>query len=216
MRINVTKPSLPPFDEYCQEIKDIWSNHLLTNNGPKHQKFSSELSTFFNCGNLSLFVNGHLALEAALSYFNFPIGSEVITTPFTFVSTTNAIARNGLVPVFCDVNTKDLTIDVSKIESLITKKTVAIVPVHVYGNICNIEAIERIAKKHNLKGVYDAAHAFGVKYKNIDISHFGDISMFSFHATKVFNSIEGGVLVYRDRKLKKYERRSGHGVQTAS
>lgn len=127
-----------------------------------------------------------------------PKGGEVITTPFTFISTTHAISRNNLTPVFCDINEKDFTIDVTKIESLITEKTVAIVPVHVYGNICNVEEIERIAKKYNLKVIYDAAHAFGINYKKESITKWGDLSMFSFHATKVFNTIEGGALAYKD------------------
>ena len=124
----------------------------------------------------------------------FPKGSEVITTPFTFASTTHAIVRNGLTPVFCDVNPDDYTIDATKIEELITDKTVAIVPVHVYGNMCDVERIDNIAKRHGLKVIYDAAHAFAVRYKGISSANFGDASMFSFHATKVFNTIEGGAV----------------------
>ena len=131
----------------------------------------------------------------------FPKGGEVITTPFTFASTTHAISRNGLVPVFCDVNPEDYTIDAEKIENLITDKTVAIVPVHVYGNMCNVERIEQIAKKHKLKVIYDAAHAFAVKYKGVSSANFGDASMYSFHATKVFNTIEGGAVCFRDDEL---------------
>lgn len=202
MKINVTCPSLPNFDEYLSEIKSIWESKWLTNSGPIHQRFENDLLKYFDANFLTLFVNGHLALENAISIFNFPKGSEIITTPFTFVSTTNAIVRNGLTPVFCDINKDDLTIDVNKIEKLINKKTVAIVAVHVYGNICDVDKIEDIAKRHHLKVIYDAAHAFGVKYKNKSISNYGDISMFSFHATKVFNSIEGGCLVYKDKLLK--------------
>lgn len=198
MKINVTKSSIPTYEEYCQEIKDIWDTRILTNLGPKHNELERQLSNYLGTNKTTLFTNGHLALEAAIAFFEFPKGSEVITTPFTFVSTTNAIVRNGLVPVFCDIKKDDFTIDCSKIENLITDKTVAIVPVHVYGNACNVEAIERIAKKHNLKVIYDAAHAFGVKYKNIGIGNYGDVSMFSFHATKVFNTIEGGALCYND------------------
>lgn len=202
MKINVTKSSLPLYKEYCEEIKDIWDNYCLTNNGPKHNKLEEEISKYLEVENTTLFVNGHSALEIAIEAFNFPKGSEIITTPFTFVSTTNAIVRNGLKPVFCDINRNNYTIDVTKIESLITKKTVAIVPVHVYGNVCDVEGIEKIAKKHNLKVIYDAAHAFGVKFKGKGISNWGDVSMFSFHATKVFNTIEGGALCYSDKALK--------------
>lgn len=191
---------MPSFEEYCEEIKTIWDTHWLTNLGPKHEELEKQLSIYLGVKKTTLFTNGHLALEGALDLFLFPKGSEVITTPFTFVSTTNAIVRAGLKPVFCDINKKDFTIDVTKIEELITKKTVAIVPVHVYGNICNIEAIEKIAIKHNLIVIYDAAHAFGVKYKNVGIGNYGDLSMFSFHATKVFNTIEGGAVCYNNEQ----------------
>lgn len=196
--INVTKSSMPDFDEYCNEIKDMWDTHWLTNMGIKHKTLKAELEKKLNIKHVTLYTNGHLALEGIWELYNFPKGSEVITTPFTFASTTHAIVRKGLVPVFCDVKMDDYTIDPSKIESLITDKTVAICPVHVYGNICDIDAIDKIAKKHNLKVVYDAAHAFGVKYKGISSANFGDISMFSFHATKVFNTIEGGALCYNN------------------
>ncbi len=201
MKTFVTKPYLPDLEEYISEIKEIWDNHYLTNFGPKHEELEENLSRFLDVKRTALFINGHYALESALSYYNFPKDSEVITTPFTFVSTVNAIVRNGLVPVFCDINDKDYTIDVKKIEQLITNKTVAIIPVHVYGNVCDVEEIERIAKKHNLKVIYDAAHAFGVKYKGTGVANFGDMSMFSFHATKVFNTIEGGAICYNDDSL---------------
>ena len=201
MKINVTKSSIPSYCEYCEEIKDIWNSHWLTNLGPKHNKLEVELSKYLSVDRVALYANGHLALEAGISLFNFPKGSEIITTPFTFVSTTNAIVRNDMIPVFCDINKNDFTIDTSRIEKLITNKTVAIVPVHVYGNVCNVEEIERIAKKHNLKVIYDAAHAFGVKYKGVGIANFGDVSMFSFHATKVFNTIEGGAVCYNDESF---------------
>lgn len=196
MRINVTRSSLPPYEEYLQEIKDIWETAWLTNMGQKHKKLESELQKYFNVPHVSLFTNGHLALEGAIALFNFPQGSEIITTPFSFVSTANAIVRNGLIPVFCDIREDNYTIDADKIESLITDKTVAIVAVHVYGHVCDVEKIERIAKKHNLKVIYDAAHAFGVSYKGKSIANYGDVSMFSFHATKVFNTIEGGCVCY--------------------
>ena len=202
MKINVTRSSMPSFDEYCDEIKDIWDSRWLTNHGKKVQGLETELKNYLDVNNVVLYTNGHLALEAAISFFNFPKGSEIITTPFTFISTTNAIIRCGMVPVFCDIKEDDYTIDPSKIEALISDKTVAILPVHVYGNICEIEAIDKIAKKHNLKVIYDAAHAFGVKYKGKGIATFGDISMFSFHATKVFHTIEGGCLCFNDSSMK--------------
>ena len=146
-------------------------------------------------------VNGHMALELAIQSFGFPKGAEVITTPFTFISTTHAIVRNGLQPVFCDVKLSDGTIDETKIEELITEKTVAILPVHVYGNVCNVEEIQRIADKYSLKVIYDAAHAFGVKYNGKGIGGYGDASIFSFHATKVFNTIEGGAVTFSDHKM---------------
>ncbi len=198
MTINVTKSSMPSYQEYCDEIKDLWDSHWLTNMGVKHKKFQKKLETYLNVPHVSLYTNGHLALENAIAALNLPEGGEVITTPFTFASTTHAIVRNGLIPVFCDINEQDFTIDVNKIEDLITDKTVAILPVHVYGHMCNVDEIARIAERHGLKVIYDAAHAFGVKYKGISSAAFGDASMFSFHATKVFNTIEGGAVCYHD------------------
>lgn len=201
MIINVTRSSMPTYEEYCEEIKELWDSRWLTNMGKKHKQLEEDLKEYLGTPNITLYTNGHLALEGIIAAMQFEKGSEVITTPFTFASTTHAIARNGLIPVFCDVNKKDYTIDVSKIESLITDKTVAIIPVHVYGNMCDVETIEQIAKKHNLKVIYDAAHAFGVKYKGVSSANFGDVSMFSFHATKVFNTIEGGAVTYKDETL---------------
>lgn len=198
-KINVTRSSMPPIDEYIEEIRDIWDSRWLTNAGSKHQKLVQELSDFTGASEISLFSNGHQALEAAFSIF--PVGSEVITTPFTFASTTLAIARCGLVPVFCDIEPDYYTIDSEKIEELITEKTVAIVPVHVYGNLCDWRRIDEIAKKHDLKVIYDAAHAFGVKDGEVSAGCLGDISMFSFHATKVFHTIEGGCLAHNDPGL---------------
>lgn len=197
-QILVTRSSMPTFEEYCGEIKELWDTHWLTNMGIKHRQLQAELETYLDVPHVTLYTNGHLALENAIGSLNLPEGGEVITTPFTFASTTHAIVRNGLVPVFCDVNDRDYTMDVSKIESLITDRTVAIVPVHVYGNLCDVEAIDRIAGKYGLKVVYDAAHAFGVRYKGISSACFGDASMYSFHATKVFNTIEGGAVCFRD------------------
>ena len=192
---------MPTYEEYCEEIRDLWDSRWLTNMGPKHQQFQAELEAFLEVPHVTLFTNGHIALETVLEAMDFPVGSEVITTPFTFASTTHAIVRNGLVPVFCDVNPVDYTIDVTKIEAFITPKTVAIVPVHVYGNICDDETICAIAKKHGLKVIYDAAHAFGARYKGRSVAELGDASMFSFHATKVFHSIEGGAVSFHDDDL---------------
>lgn len=200
-RILVTRSSMPDYEEYCEEIKDLWDSHWLTNMGVKHKQFQVELEKMLDVPHISLYTNGHLALENALAAMNLPRGGEVITSPFTFASTTHAIVRQGLQPVFCDIDPTYYTIDVTKIESLITDKTCAIVPVHVYGNICNIEGIERIAKKYGLKVIYDAAHAFGVTYKGKSAACFGDASMFSFHATKVFNTIEGGAVCFSDDSL---------------
>lgn len=196
-RILVTRSSMPTFEEYCDEIRELWDSHWLTNMGVKHQQLQAALESYLGVPHVTLYTNGHLALENAIAVLNLPAGGEVITTPFTFASTTHAIVRNGLVPVFCDVNDRDYTIDVDKLEKLITKRTVAIVPVHVYGNLCDVEAIEKIAKQYDLKVIYDAAHAFGVRYKGVSAACFGDMSMFSFHATKVFNTIEGGCVCFR-------------------
>lgn len=196
--ILVTRSSMPSYDEYCEEIKELWETHWLTNMGSKHKQLQKELEEYLGVEHVALYTNGHLALENAIAALNLPEGGEVITTPFTFASTTHAIVRNGLVPVFCDIKEDDYTIDPEQIEILITDNTVAIVPVHVYGNICDVDEIERIAKKYGLKVIYDAAHAFAVKYKGITSACFGDASMFSFHATKVFNTIEGGCVCFKN------------------
>lgn len=200
-RILVTKSSMPPYDEYIEKIKTLWDTHWITNMGAYHRELEEKLREFMDVPTLSLMVNGHMALEMAIQSMGFPEGSEVITTPFTFVSTTHAIVRNGLRPIFCDIKLDDYTIDEKKIEALITEKTVAIIPVHVYGNICDVEAIEKIAYKYNLKVIYDAAHAFGETYKGIGVGNFGDASTFSFHATKVYNSIEGGAVAFKNQEL---------------
>ncbi|MBQ4346189.1 MAG: DegT/DnrJ/EryC1/StrS family aminotransferase [Oscillospiraceae bacterium] len=199
--INVTRSSMPSFEEYCEEIKDLWESRWLTNMGDKHKQLQRQLEEYLSVPHVTLYTNGHLALENVIAALDLPAGSEVITTPFTFVSTTHAIVRNGLVPVFCDVDPKDYTMDVTKIEALITDKTAAIVPVHVYGNLCHVEAIDAIPKKHGLKVIYDAAHAFGVRYRGVGVANFGDASMLSFHATKVFNTIEGGAVCFADGAL---------------
>ena len=205
MAIMVTRSSMPDWEEYIEEIRPIFDNHQLTNSGPIYKKLENQLKKYLEVPILSLFVNGHMALEMALQAFGFRnTGGEVITTPFTFVSTVHAITRNGLQPVFCDIREDDYTLDPEKIESCITDKTIAILPVHVYGNICGVHAIEKIAEKHNIKVIYDAAHALGVTYNGVGIGNFGDASMFSFHATKVFNTIEGGAVSFHDHSL--YER----------
>lgn len=201
MSINVTRSSMPPFEEYCEEIRELWDSRWLTNMGVKHRELAARLGEYLGVPNVTLYTNGHLALENALAAYRFPAGSEVITTPFTFASTTHAIARCGLVPVFCDVKEDDFTMDPAKIEALITEKTVAIMPVHVYGLLCDVDAIAEIAARHGLKVIYDAAHAFGVRRNGVSAACFGDIAMFSFHATKVFNTIEGGALCYSDASL---------------
>lgn len=200
-KILVTRSSMPDLEEYIEEITSIWDSHWLTNMGPKHKQFQSDLSEYLDVDHIDLLTNGHMALELSLQALN--LQGEVITTPFTFASTTHAIVRNGLVPVFCDISPTDFTIDVSKIEALITDQTCAIVPVHVYGNVCNIEEIERISRKYGLRVIYDAAHTFGERYKGKGIGSFGDVSCFSFHATKVFNSIEGGAVCYHDEEFGK-------------
>lgn len=193
-KILVTRSSMPEFEEYIEEIRDIWESRWLTNMGSKHNRLEKELAEYLKVDNVSLFSNGHMALELLIQAMG--LTGEVITTPYTFASTTHAIVRNGCTPVFCDINPDDYTMDTAKIEALITEKTSAIIPVHVYGNICNVEAIERIAKKYNLKVIYDAAHTFGEEYKGRGIASFGDASMFSFHATKVYNTIEGGAICF--------------------
>lgn len=200
-KILVTKSSMPSYEEYIETIKPLWDTHWLTNMGVYHSTLEEKLKNYLDVPELSLMVNGHMALELTIQAFGFPEGSEVITTPFTFISTTHAIVRNHLKPVFCDVKMKDGTIDEDKIEELITEHTVAILPVHVYGNVCNVEAIEYIANKYNLKVIYDAAHAFGVVYKGKGIGNYGDASVFSFHATKVYNTIEGGAVTFKDHRI---------------
>ena len=198
--IYVTKPYLPPIDKYEEYLTKIWNSGVLTNNGPLLIEFKDKLSEYIKNNNINLYCNGHNALECAIKGLNMKKG-EIITTPFTFVSTTHAIVNCGYTPVFCDIKESDMTIDENKIENLITDNTVAILPVHVYGFPCNVDALEKIAKKHHLKLIYDAAHAFGVFKNNSSILNYGDISMVSFHATKLFNTIEGGMTVCSDESL---------------
>ncbi len=197
--ILVTRSSMPQLSEYVEEIEDLWDTHWLTNMGVKHNELQQSLKKYLDVDNIELMVNGHMALEMTIQAMN--LQGEVITTPFTFASTTHAIVRNGLIPVFCDINEENFTIDVTKIESLITDRTSAIIPVHVYGNPCNVEEIDRLARKYDLKVIYDACHAFGETYNGKSIGSLGDASCFSFHATKVFNTIEGGAVCFRDKTL---------------
>lgn len=198
-KILVTKSSMPSLDEYVEQIRPLWDSHWLTNHGSLYMELVDKLKTYLNVPNIELLVNGHMALEMTLQAMH--LSGEVITTPFSFASTTHAISRNGLTPVFCDIKEFDGTIDEDLIESLITERTTAILPVHVYGNLCNVKKIEEIAKKHGLKVIYDAAHAFGVEYQNVGVGNFGDASMFSFHATKVYNTIEGGAVCFGNSAL---------------
>ena len=199
--ILVTRSSMPGFEEYCEEIKPLWESAWLTNMGEKHQELENSLKRRLDVGGVSLVSNGHMALELTLQAMN--LTGEVITTPYTFASTTHAIHRNNLTPVFCDISEDDYTIDADKIERLISSRTSAIVPVHVYGNICNDEKIMEVANKYHLKVIYDAAHAFGEELKGVNIANLGDASTFSFHATKVFNTIEGGAVASNDKDIHK-------------
>lgn len=202
-KIYVTRPLLPDIDNYISEVKDIFSSQWLTNMGVKHNELETKLQDVLKVPNVSLFNNGTIALLTALKAMNLPYGSEIITTPFTFAATPHCIVWNNCKPVFCDIEPNTMTIDADKVESLITPNTSAILGVHVYGFPCNVEKIDKIAKKHNLKVIYDAAHAFSTEINGKGIGTFGDITMFSFHATKLFNTIEGGCLTYNDETLKR-------------
>ena len=197
--IYVTRAALPAMEEYIEEIRSLFSTHRITNMGEKYHRLTLAIGKVLNIDNPILLSNGHMSLELSLQALQ--MKGEVITTPFTFASTTHAIVRNGLTPVFCDIREDNYTMDADRIEELITDRTCAILPVHVYGNVCDVEKIGAIAQKHDLKVIYDAAHSFGVSYKGKGIGNYGDASIFSFHATKVFTSIEGGAVAVRDRKL---------------
>ncbi len=197
--ILVTKPFLPPLEEYSEGLKEIWDNQWLTNNGPVLQRYREKLKTYFETGNICLFNNGTLALQIALQGMG--ITGEVITTPFTFVATTHALYWNKIRPVFCDVEPDTFTLDPAKVEELITPWTTGILAVHVFGRPCRMNELADIAKRHNLALIYDASHAFGVRINGRPIGHYGDLSMFSFHATKLYHSIEGGMLTFKDSGL---------------
>jgi len=198
--IYVTRPFLPPLEEFSSGLEQIWESRWLTNNGPVVEGFKKELGRYFETDNLCLFNNGTLALQIALQGMN--ISGEVITTPFTFVATTHALFWNKIRPVFVDIQPDYYTLDPEKVEAAITPWTTAILAVHVYGFPCRLNALADIARRHNLKLIYDAAHVFGVKVGGIPIGHFGDLSMFSFHSTKLFHSIEGGALIFKETGLK--------------
>ncbi|MCD6388168.1 MAG: DegT/DnrJ/EryC1/StrS family aminotransferase [Desulfobulbaceae bacterium] len=198
--IYITKPFMPPLEEFTEGLKEIWDNQWLTNSGPLLQRLSGAMSKFLDIENLTLFSNGTLALQIGLQGLG--ITGEVITTPFSFVATTHALYWNKIRPVFCDIEPDFYTLDPQKVEAAITPWTTAILAVHVFGHPCNLEALADIARRHNLKLIYDAAHAFGVKVGGKSIAQYGDLSMFSFHATKIYHSIEGGMLVFPDPSLR--------------
>lgn len=203
-QILVTRSSLPPFEEYIEEIRPLWDLRWLTNAGAEHEKFRRLLGEYLGVGeNIEFFANGHLALECALEALSLGKDGrdEVITTPYTFASTVHAIVRCGLKPVFVDVRPSDLTIDPGLVEAAVTSNTCAIVGVHVYGNPCDGDAIQDIADRNGLKVVYDAAHAFGVRVNGVSVASWGDASMLSLHATKVFHAVEGGVVCFHNPAL---------------
>jgi dTDP-4-amino-4,6-dideoxygalactose transaminase len=199
--IYVTQPDLPPLDEFTEYLKQIWESKIITNNGPFHQQFEKELAEYLGVKYISLFSNGTLALITALQTLR--ITGEVITTPFSFVATTHSIWWNNIKPVFADIEPDYFNLDPEKVEAAITPQTTAIMPVHVFGNPCKLDHFKQIADKHGLKLIYNAAHAFGVKIKGNSILNYGDLSILSFHATKVFNTVEGGAVVSPDAKTKK-------------
>lgn len=198
--IYVTQPYLPPLDEFVPYLEKIWENKILTNGGPFHQQLERALCVYLGVEHISLFTNGTIALVTALQALR--ITGEVITTPYSFVATSHSLLWNGIKPVFVDVDPETLNLDPAKIEAAITPQTTAIMPVHVYGHPCDVDAIQKIADNYNLKVIYDAAHAFGVEDEGGGILRHGDLSVLSFHATKVFNTFEGGAIVCPDAKTK--------------
>ncbi len=198
--IYVTQPALPDLRKFIPYLEKIWESKILTNNGPFHQQLEKELCDFLGVPYISLFANGTLALVTALQVLR--ITGEVITTPFSFVATTHSLWWNNIKPVFVDIEPEYYTLDPDKIEAAITPQTTAILPVHVYGNPCKIEKIQKIADAYGLKIIYDAAHSFGVKYKGTSICNYGDLSVLSFHATKVFNTMEGGAIICHSPEIK--------------
>lgn len=196
----VTRPYLPPLEEFIPSLEKIWESRWLTNNGPFHEELENALCGHLGVEHLSLFSNGTIALITALQALR--ITGEVITTPFSFVATSHSLLWNGIKPVFVDIDADTFNLDPARIEAAITQQTTAIMPVHCYGYPCEVDAIEKIADNYNLKIIYDAAHAFGVRFKGASILNHGDLSVLSFHATKVFNTFEGGAIVCHDAKTK--------------
>ena len=199
-RIYVTRPVFPTIDEVTEKLRDIWSSKWLTNNGPQHTMLERELKNFLRVPYLSLFNNGTIALMVACQSLR--LSGEVITTPFTFAATPHVLSWNNITPIFCDIDAETMNIDAEKIESMITPHTTAILAVHVFGTPCDVEKIQDVADRYGLKIVYDAAHAFGVEIGGKGIGNFGDISMFSFHATKLYHTLEGGALVMENEHVK--------------
>lgn len=199
-KIQVTRSSMPSFKEFCEEIKPMWENRWLSNRGNEAIKLEKALQEYLDVTNVALFANGHVGLEVPIDTFD--LKGKVVTTPYTHCSTTHAIVRNGLTPVFCDINDKDYTIDADRIEEYIDEDTCAIMATHVYGYVCDVEKIQKIADKYNLKVFYDAAHAFGVRINDVGVANYGDFSMFSCHATKVYHTIEGGIGVFKSKEMR--------------
>lgn len=199
-KLYVTQPYLPPLREFIPYLEKIWDSKILTNSGPFHQQFEKTLSDYLGVEHLALFVNGTIALVTALQALR--ITGEVITTPYSFVATSHSLLWNGIKPVFVDIHPDTLNLDPGKIEAAITPQTTAIMPVHCYGHPCDVDAIQKIADNYNLRVIYDAAHAFGVQTENGSVLKYGDLSVLSFHATKVFNTFEGGAIVCPDAKTK--------------
>ncbi len=199
--IPVTRPALPPLDEFLPLLREVWDSHVLTNGGPFHQRLEAALAEFLGVPQVALFTNGTLALLTALQALR--ISGEVITTPYSYVATSHSLLWNGLRPVFVDIDPVSLNLDPSRIEAAITPQTTAIMPVHCYGRPCDVGAIQRIADDYNLQVLYDAAHAFGVRDAGGSILRHGDLSVLSFHATKVFNTFEGGAVICPDAKTKR-------------
>lgn len=198
----VTKPYLPPLAEMMPLLEKIWETRVLTNEGPFHQEFEAELANYLGCPYVSLFANGTLALVTALQSLR--ITGEVITTPYSFVATAHAALWNGIKPIFVDIDSKTFNIDPEKIEKAITPETTAIMPVHCYGHKADVSEIQKIADHYNLRLIYDAAHAFGVNDEQGSICKYGDMSILSFHATKVFNTFEGGAIICSNEKMKRH------------
>ncbi|QDL53695.1 DegT/DnrJ/EryC1/StrS family aminotransferase [Rhodoferax aquaticus] len=200
-RIYVTQPHLPPLEEFIPYLEQIWSSKVLTNCGPFHQQFEQALCEYLGVKHISLFTNGTIALVTALQTLR--ISGEVITTPYSFVATAHSLLWNSIKPVFVDIDPVTLNLDPDRIEAAITPRTTAIMPVHCYGHACDVERIQKIADNYGLKVIYDAAHAFGVQCQHGSVLRYGDLSVLSFHATKVFNTFEGGAIVCPDAKTKK-------------